>query len=83
MRSLFIGIILSTTLLRAADVKNVVFSLVDDLGKHDMGIEGSSFYETPRTDELAKKGICFWGEELESAVEGKKCDETGLGAPVS
>lgn len=28
MRSLFIGMILSTSLLRAADVKNVVFILV-------------------------------------------------------
>jgi hypothetical protein len=40
MRSLFIGMILSTSLLRAADVKKVVFILVDDLGKHDRGIEG-------------------------------------------
>ena len=64
MRSLFIGIILSASLLRAADVKNAVFILIDDLGEHDMGIEGSTSYETPRIDELAKKGICFWAEEL-------------------
>ena len=69
MRRLFIGINLSTSLLRAADVKNVVFILVDDLGKHDRGIEGSSFYETPRIGELAKKGICFLRGALEGAVE--------------
>ena len=27
---------------------NVVFILVDDLGKHDLSIEGSTFYETDR-----------------------------------
>ena len=79
MRSLFIGIILSTTLLRAADVKNVVFSLIDDLGKHDMGIEGSSFYETPRTDELAKREFAFGVRSLRAPLRGKTLMKRGSG----
>lgn len=38
---------------------NVVLILVDDLGLHDIGIEGSSFYQTPNIDELAKSGMRF------------------------
>lgn len=38
---------------------NVVFILVDDLGKHDLSVEGSTFYETPHIDSLAKRSIRF------------------------
>ncbi len=54
------GILIAVSgLLQAAAIKNVVFILVDDLGKHDMGVEGSTFYETPRIDDLAKRGMRF------------------------
>ena len=59
MKSLISGLLLSFSLLHTATAKNVVFILVDDLGINDMSIEGSSFYETPRIDELAKKGTRF------------------------
>jgi len=36
-----------------------VFFLVDDLGKMDMSIEGSEFYETPNIDKLGKKALRF------------------------
>ena len=36
---------------------NVVLFLVDDLGWMDLGCQGSSFYETPRTDRLARHGM--------------------------
>ncbi len=39
--------------------KNVLFVLVDDLGIKDLGVEGSSFYETPNIDALAQKGVRF------------------------
>ena len=38
---------------------NFVFILVDDLGKEDLGIEGSTFYETPHIDSLAKRSLRF------------------------
>jgi len=38
---------------------NIVFLLVDDLGWNDVGCYGSTFYETPNIDRLAKKGMRF------------------------
>lgn len=38
---------------------NIVFFLVDDLGWTDLGSFGSTFYETPNLDRLAKSGIKF------------------------
>jgi len=38
---------------------NIVFFLVDDLGWPDVGCYGSSFYETPAIDQMAKEGVKF------------------------
>lgn len=38
---------------------NIVFILADDLGWRDMSNEGSTFYETPHIDRLAKTGMKF------------------------
>ncbi|MEJ7694074.1 sulfatase [Daejeonella sp.] len=38
---------------------NVIFFLVDDLGWSDIGVNGSSFYETPNIDRFAKEGVRF------------------------
>jgi arylsulfatase A len=38
---------------------NVIIFLVDDLGWKDIGCYGSSFYETPNVDRLAKEGVRF------------------------
>lgn len=38
---------------------NVVFILVDDLGRADMSCEGSAFYETPNVDRIARAGMRF------------------------
>jgi arylsulfatase A-like enzyme len=38
---------------------NFVFVLVDDLGWADVGVYGSSFYETPNVDRLAAQGARF------------------------
>ena len=35
------------------------FFLVDDLGWSDLGVYGSTFYETPHIDKLAKEGTQF------------------------
>ncbi len=39
--------------------QNFVFILADDLGWRDLGCFGSTFYETPRIDQLAREGIRF------------------------
>jgi len=38
---------------------NIVFILMDDLGWADIGCYGSSFYETPNLDLLAREGMRF------------------------
>lgn len=49
---------------RAADAPakrrpNVVIFVADDLGAHDLGYTGSTFYESPNIDALAKRGAVF------------------------
>lgn len=38
---------------------NIVFILADDLGWRDLGNEGSTFYDTPHLDRLAREGAKF------------------------
>ena len=38
---------------------NIVVFLVDDLGQRDLGCYGSTFYETPNLDRMAKDGALF------------------------
>ena len=38
---------------------NVILFLIDDLGWSDLGITGSTFYETPHLDQLAREGAFF------------------------
>src|SRR6056297_367240 len=38
---------------------NVVVILVDDMGLHDLSIEGSTFYQSPHIDRLARGGMRF------------------------
>ncbi len=38
---------------------NIVFILVDDLGWRDLACTGSTFYETPNIDRLAREGMRF------------------------
>ena len=38
---------------------NIVFFLADDLGQRDIGAYGSTFYETPNLDRLARDGAKF------------------------
>ena len=41
------------------DRPNVILMLIDDLGWADLGLTGSTFYETPNVDALAKEGVFF------------------------
>lgn len=53
-----LGLLASAT-AAAPPAMNVVFILVDDLGKHDLSGEGSTFYETPNIDALAGRSMRF------------------------
>lgn len=53
------SVLLCLTHIYAQDKPNIVFFLVDDLGQRDIGCYGSTFYETPAIDQLAKDGVMF------------------------
>ncbi len=38
---------------------NVIVILADDLGARDLGVDGSTFHETPHLDRLAARGVRF------------------------
>jgi len=42
-----------------AAAPNIVFILADDLGVRDLSIEGSTYYETPHIDRIAREGVRF------------------------
>lgn len=46
-------------LTRHVSKPNVVVIVVDDLGQRDVGCYGSTFYETPYIDRLAREGSLF------------------------
>ncbi len=48
-----------TSALAAQKQPNIVFFLADDLGQRDLGCYGSTFYETPNLDRMAKDGARF------------------------
>lgn len=58
MKQFFLALAFASS-LQAAKKPNIVFFLVDDLGVKDLSIEGSSYYETPRIDQLAKQSVRF------------------------
>ncbi|MGD9126086.1 MAG: sulfatase [Planctomycetia bacterium] len=61
----FLSITSFTLVTRAAETvkpvekPNFVFILVDDMGWRGLGCYGSTFYETPRIDQLAAEGVKF------------------------
>ena len=44
---------------RAKRPLNIAFILIDDLGVMDLGVQGSTYYQTPKTDRLAAEGMRF------------------------
>ena len=56
---LFLSLIIFLSCSGDKKEPNIIFFLVDDLGWRDVAIYGSSFYETPNIDQLAKDGVRF------------------------
>ena len=66
LQTLFFALLLVTSVsaLAADSVAsvakpNILFILADDLGQRDLGCYGSTFYETPNLDRMAKEGALF------------------------
>ena len=57
--SLFFALCYVTAFAGEKAQPNFVFVLVDDLGRQDVGVYGSSLYETPHMDKLAANGMRF------------------------
>ena len=55
----FVCAAFAASVATAANRPNIVLFLVDDLGWTDLGCYGSSFYETPNADCLAREGVRF------------------------
>lgn len=51
-----------------SNLPNILIIVADDLGYHDLGITGSSFYETPNIDALANRSIQFTNAYSSSPV---------------
>ncbi len=60
---LFLGLASACTTQEAdqktASPPNILFILADDLGYHDLGVTGSSYYETPNIDAIAEQSMVF------------------------
>lgn len=52
-------LITHTVIAQKQSRPNVLFILVDDLGMKDLSCTGSTFYETPNVDRIAKEGTVF------------------------
>jgi len=55
----FACLVLLPSMLSAAERPNIVVFLADDLGQRDLGCYGSTFYDTPNLDRLAREGMKF------------------------
>lgn len=62
---------------------NIILINVDDLGWKDLGFMGSSYYETPHIDALAKKGLVFNNAYAGAAncAPSRACMISGLNTP--
>jgi arylsulfatase A-like enzyme len=56
--TVLLALLLAASTAHAAP-PNIVFFLADDLGQRDLGAYGSTFYETPNLDGLARDGAKF------------------------
>lgn len=57
--TLAVALLLTSCIPEAPPQPNVLFILADDLGYHDLSVTGSTYYETPNLDALAKDGLQF------------------------
>lgn len=59
LAGLMICVLAQVSVIASETRPNVIFILADDLGWRDTAVYGSTFYETPHIDALAKSGMRF------------------------
>jgi arylsulfatase A-like enzyme len=62
---------------------NILFIYVDDLGWKDLGVMGSTYYETPNIDGLAEEGMLFTSAyaNAPNCAPSRACLLTGMYTP--
>jgi arylsulfatase A-like enzyme len=62
---------------------NILFVYVDDLGWRDLGVMGSTYYETPNIDGLAAEGMLFTSAyaNAPNCAPSRACLLTGMYSP--
>ncbi|MEM9674870.1 MAG: sulfatase [Bacteroidota bacterium] len=62
---------------------NVVYINIDDLGYRDLGFMGSTYYETPNIDQLAREGMIFTQAYAGAAncAPSRACLMSGMNTP--
>ncbi|MEP3837682.1 MAG: sulfatase [Algibacter sp.] len=68
---------------KTAKKPNIILINVDDLGWKDLGVMGSSYYETPNINALAKQGLTFTNAYAGAAncAPSRACLISGLNTP--
>ncbi len=59
LRAALLSLVTIAHAAQGASPPNIVFILADDLGWHQLGCYGSTFYETPNIDRLSEQGTRF------------------------
>ena len=58
MKAIFASLMFASLLATGAERRpNLVFILADDLGWRDTSLYGSTYYETPNLERLARRGV--------------------------
>lgn len=57
--TLFTLFLIPSAMIQATEKPNIIFILIDDLGRQDLGIYGSEYHQTPNIDQLAADGALF------------------------
>lgn len=75
--------LLSWVSLLAETKPHIIYINIDDLGWSDVGVNGSTFYETPNIDKLAKEGMQFTNgyAAASNCAPSRACALTGQNTP--
>jgi arylsulfatase A-like enzyme len=55
----FLAGVPTATANEPSEKPNILFILIDDMGWNDLGVSGSTYYQTPHIDGLAAEGLRF------------------------